>query len=193
MLEAKHRPGTVLSLWLHYFDPHAQYVPHEGAPDFADPARPPGWNMRALYDGEVWFTDQAVGRLLDYVHAQPWGKDRDCRAPSDHWRGVGRARHALRHGFELWEPLMRVPLILYVPGEAPHHVPVKRSHIDFVPTLLDLMRVRRRAGELSGLSDDRRPPPRQRPVRGARRLHGHAGRAVHAHCAARSSTGRRRA
>ena len=34
-------------LWVHYFDPHAQYVPHEGAPDFADPAKPPGWQMRA--------------------------------------------------------------------------------------------------------------------------------------------------
>jgi arylsulfatase A-like enzyme len=46
-----------------------------------------------------------------------------------------------QHGWEIWEPLMHVPLMIYVPGLMPHHVPVKRSVIDLVPTLLDLMRV----------------------------------------------------
>jgi len=58
-----------------------------------------------------------------------------------------------QHGFEVWEPLVRVPLVIRVPGAAPHHVPVKRSVIDLVPTLLDLMRVPQPpAGELSGQS-----------------------------------------
>ena len=48
---------------------------------------------------------------------------------------------AFQHGFEIWEPLMRVPLILAIPGEPARRVPVKRSVIDLVPTLLDLMRV----------------------------------------------------
>jgi arylsulfatase A-like enzyme len=57
------------------------------------------------------------------------------------------------HGFELWEQLVRVPMIVYVPGAKPHRVPVKRSHVDLVPTLLDLMRVPQpAAGELSGQS-----------------------------------------
>jgi arylsulfatase A-like enzyme len=48
---------------------------------------------------------------------------------------------------------MRVPLLFYAPGLAPHHVPVKRSVVDLVPTLLDLMSFPAPAdGSLSGQS-----------------------------------------
>jgi choline-sulfatase len=58
-----------------------------------------------------------------------------------------------QHGFEIWEPLMRVPLVLSVPGQPARRVPVKRSVIDLVPTLLDLMRVPQPGpSELSGRS-----------------------------------------
>ncbi|MGA3122528.1 MAG: sulfatase-like hydrolase/transferase [Polyangiaceae bacterium] len=138
-------------LWVHYFDPHAQYVAHEGAPDFADPAKPPGWRMRALYDGEVWFTDRAVGRLVDYVLSQPWGKDTVIAVTSDHGESMGDHGIAFQHGFEIWESLVRVPLLIHAPRLAPHHVPVKRSVVDLVPTLLDLMRIPPPGpGELSG-------------------------------------------
>jgi arylsulfatase A-like enzyme len=139
-------------LWVHYFDPHAQYMRHEGAPDFSDPGSTDG-RMRALYDGEIWFVDQALGRLLDYVAAQPWGKDTIVAMTSDHGEAMGEHGIAFQHGHEIWEPLVRIPLLLRVPGVAPRRVPVKRSVIDLVPTLLDLMRVRQpAAGELSGRS-----------------------------------------
>ena len=141
---------------LHYFDPHEQYVPHEGAPDFSDPSKPTGWKMRAAYDGEVWFTDQAIGRLLDYIAAQPWGKDTVVVVTSDHGEAMNEHGIAFQHGFEIWEPLMRVPLILAIPGEPPA-VPVKRSVIDLVPTLLDLMRIPQPgAGRALGAVDDGR-------------------------------------
>jgi arylsulfatase A-like enzyme len=146
-------PGARFFLWVHYFDPHLQYVPHPGAPDFSDPARPSGWKMRALYDGEVWFTDAAIGRLVDHIRSQPWGKDTVIAVTSDHGEAMNEHGIGFQHGFEIWEPLMRVPLILSVPGEAPRRVPVKRSVIDLVPTLLDLMRVRQPGpSELSGVS-----------------------------------------
>jgi choline-sulfatase len=138
-------------LWVHYFDPHEQYVPHVGAPDFGDPAKPSGWRMHAAYDGEVWFTDKHIGRLLDYARAQTWWKDTVVAVTSDHGEAMNEHGIAFQHGFEIWEPLMRVPLLIYVPGLSPHHVTVKRSVIDLVPTLLDLMRVAApAAGELSG-------------------------------------------
>ena len=137
-----HAGASRFFLWVHYFDPHAQYVPHEGAPDFSDPAKPAGWKMRAAYDGEVWFTDKAIGRLLDHIKEEPWGKDTIIALTSDHGEAMSN-EHGLsfQHGVEIWEPLMRVPLIISVPGEKARRVPVKRSVIDLVPTLLDLMRV----------------------------------------------------
>jgi choline-sulfatase len=150
-LLATHAGSKRFFLWVHYFDPHEQYVPHAGAPDFADPARPPGWRMHAAYDGEVWFTDKHIGRLLDYAEAQGWWQNTVVVVTSDH--GESMTEHGLRfqHGFEVWEPLMRVPLLVRVPGFSPHRVSVKRSVIDLVPTLLDLMRLPLPApGELSG-------------------------------------------
>jgi arylsulfatase A-like enzyme len=152
LLEGKD-PSRRFFLWVHYFDPHLQYVPHEGAPDFTDPAKPPGYKMHALYDGEVWFTDQQVGRLLDYARTQPWWKDTVVVVTSDHGEALGDHNINFQHGWEIWESLMRIPLVIRVPSVAPHHVPVKRSMVDLVPTVLDLMRVPRPApGELSGQS-----------------------------------------
>jgi arylsulfatase A-like enzyme len=147
------RSGSRFMLWVHYFDPHAQYVPHDGAPDFTDPARPAGWKQHAGYDGEVWFTDQQIGRLLDYARTQPWWKDTVVVLTSDHGEALGEHGIHFQHGWEIWEPLMRIPLLFYVPGMRPHHVTVKRSAIDIVPTVLDLMRVPPPPpGELSGQS-----------------------------------------
>jgi arylsulfatase A-like enzyme len=139
-------------LWVHYFDPHLQYVAHEGAPDFSDPAHPQGWRMHAAYDGEVWFTDQQIGRLLDYARSQPWWKDTVVVVTSDHGEALGEHNINFQHGWEIWEPLMRIPLVFRVPGVQPHRVPVKRSAVDIVPTILDVMRVEAAAGELSGQS-----------------------------------------
>jgi arylsulfatase A-like enzyme len=132
-------------LWLHYFDPHEQYQPHPDAPSF-------GAGNKAAYDGEVWFTDKHLGRVLDFIASQPWGERTAIVVTADHGEAFGE--HDMRqHGYELWETLVHVPMIIYVPGVAPHRVPVKRSHIDFVPTILDLMNVPQPAdGELSGQS-----------------------------------------
>jgi choline-sulfatase len=72
---------------------------------------------------------------------------------SDHGEALGEHGINFQHGWEIYEPLMRIPLLFYVPGLEPHHVPLKRSVVDVVPTILDLMRIPRPpSGELSGRS-----------------------------------------
>ncbi len=141
-------------LWVHYFDPHAQYAPHEkdGAPSFlGEGEKGPVAVTKAAYDGEVWFTDKHLGRLLDRVESEPWGKKTAIVVTADH--GEAFAEHGMSwHGVEIWEPLVRVPLVVYVPGVVPHHVPLKRSQIDLVPTVLDIAGIEAPKGELSGQS-----------------------------------------
>ena len=147
------KAGGRLFLWVHYFDPHAQYVAHPEAPNFVDPAKPTGWEERAAYDAEVWFTDREIGRLLDFVKNQSWNDDTVVALTSDH--GESMTEHGLyfQHGYELWEPLVRVPLLLRIPGVPPRRVSAKRSTVDLVPTLLDLLGIPPPpAGELSGES-----------------------------------------
>ena len=112
-------------------------MPHDDAPDF-------GTGNKAAYDAEVWYTDKHIGRVLDYIASQPWGAKTAVIVTADHGEAFGE--HDMRwHGYELWETLVRVPVVVYVPGVSPHRVPVKRSHVDLVPTVLDLMSVWRPA------------------------------------------------
>jgi arylsulfatase A-like enzyme len=146
-------PGNVRGrffLWVHYFDPHMNYVPHPEAPNFRSGAT--AWS-KPLYDGEVWYTDHHIGRLLDYVASQPWGAKTAVVLTSDH--GEAFDEHGMNwHGVDLWEQLVRVPLIVYVPGAKPHRLMLKRSAIDIVPTVLDLLEVPQPPpGELSGQSN----------------------------------------
>lgn len=119
-------------MWVHYLDPHADYLRHEGI-DF-------GNAPRDLYDGEVAFTDKHLGRLLDVLEREPWGKRTAVIVTSDHGEAFGE-HDMWRHGFEVWEVLVRVPLLVYVPGSKPRRVGARRSTIDVVPTILQLMKV----------------------------------------------------
>jgi choline-sulfatase len=136
-------------LWLHYFDPHAPYVPHPEAPDFRPGAKS---YSKAMYDGEVWYADHHIGRLLDFIASRPWSANTAIVVTSDH--GEAFDEHGMSwHGVDLWEPLVRVPLIVYVPGVNAHRVQAKRSLIDVVPTVLDLLGVSHPPpGQLSGES-----------------------------------------
>ncbi len=121
-------------LWVHYLDPHADYVRHDGI-DF-------GSDARALYDGEVAFTDRHIGRLLDAIQKAPWAARTAIILTSDHGETFGE--HGMyRHGFELWEPLVHVPLLVEVPGAKAERVHERRSAVDIVPTIVELMRVPR--------------------------------------------------
>ena len=95
-------------MWLHYFDPHAQYMAHPGAPDFAAGEATNAGRARAAYDGEVWFTDQQIGRVLDAVEASSFGSRTMVVVTADH--GEAFADHGMSmHGVEIWESLIRVP------------------------------------------------------------------------------------
>lgn len=133
LLRAPEHTSKRFFLWIHYLDPHADYLKHDDVPSF-------GTSQRDLYDGEIAFTDKHVGRLLDEIAKAPWGARTAIVVTSDHGEAFGE--HKLyRHGVELWEELVHVPLIVLVPGAAPRRVAIRRSAIDLVPTTLELMGV----------------------------------------------------
>jgi len=119
-------------MWMHFVDPHAEYAPH--------PEHDFGPKPRDRYDGEVAFVDQQLGRVLSALEKSSFGARTAVVITSDH--GEAFSEHGMiRHGFELWEELVRVPLIVKVPGVAARRVTARRSAIDVVPTLLDLCKV----------------------------------------------------
>lgn len=119
--------------WFHFMDPHDLYVRHEDVPDF-------GRRARDRYDGEIFYTDRHVGELLDFVAAQSWGPRTVIIVNSDHGEAFGEHKRT-RHGFEIWEPLVWVPLMIRVPGVAPRRITTPRGMIDLTPTIAELMGV----------------------------------------------------
>jgi len=114
-------------MWTHWVDPHAEYVPHEEF-DY-------GSSPRERYDGEVSFVDAQIGRVLAALQEHSLDDSTVILVSSDH--GEAFSEHGMiRHGFEVWEELVRVPLILHVPGAPPRRIAERRSLIDLVPTIL---------------------------------------------------------
>ena len=122
--------GKPFFAWFHFLDPHDEYMPHPGI-------GPYGKKPRDKYDAEVTFVDQHVGKLLDFVKSQPWGKDTVVIVSADHGEAFGEHK-MYRHGFEVWEVLTHVPLMIQAPGATARHIDAPRSAIDFAPTILEL-------------------------------------------------------
>jgi len=117
--------------WTHYTDPHAEYKKHPESPDF-------GNSDRDRYDNEVHYTDQHIGEFLGWAEKQPWWKKTAVIISSDHGEAFGE--HGLRqHAHELYEELVRVPLIIHVPGAEPRRVATPHTHLDLAPTIMELM------------------------------------------------------
>jgi arylsulfatase A-like enzyme len=126
-------------LWLHYFDPHDEYLEHEGfserflTPDETDPVAV----SRDAYDGEILFTDFHIGRVLDALESLGLSDVTVVALVADH--GEEFADHGrLHHGHTLHRELTQMPLILRVPGIAPGRVDEIASMVDVFPTLLEL-------------------------------------------------------
>ncbi|NLN93671.1 MAG: sulfatase [Candidatus Hydrogenedens sp.] len=146
-------------LWLHYFDPHIPYAPpEEWLPE--DPelkalgnrfgetwsgragsvARTPKereW-IRALYQGDVAYTDAQIGRLLGALKILKLYDDTLIILTSDHGEEFWDHGH-FEHGHCLYNELMCVPFLWKQPGNNAReekHSPITTEGI--MPTLLEL-------------------------------------------------------
>jgi arylsulfatase A-like enzyme len=156
--DSKNTSGRFFA-WLHYMDPHDQYVKHSETPDF-------GKHNRDRYDSEVHYTDQHIGRLLQFAKDQPWWPSTSVILSADHGEAFGE--HGMyKHAFEVWEVLTRVPLVIMAPGNEPRVIDERRSHIDLAATFADLLGValppdttvgRSLVPELYGASAENREP-----------------------------------
>jgi arylsulfatase len=91
---------------------------------------------RAGYAAEVAEADAAIGRLLEAVQRR-FPPDRSIVVfLADHGEGLGEHDFWFAHGELLIEPLVRVPLMLRLPGTAPGRREDLASLVDLLPTLL---------------------------------------------------------
>jgi arylsulfatase A-like enzyme len=188
-------PEKPFFLWLHYVNPHAPYEPpapwdgaffdpdaargpalrpvdgfHGGAPkQWATPGKPLGWYV-ARYDGEIAAADAEVGQVIDALDASPARDHTLVVLTSDHGESLGEHEYYFDHGEDLFDPSIRIPLIVAGPGVvAGGRSDVLATTLDVLPTVLDAVKVSY-PPDLAGVSLLPATRGEQRPDR--RRLQG---------------------
>ncbi len=120
-------------LWLHYFDPHSLYLAHEGVS-----AAFGSKEKHDLYDGEIAFTDRAIGRLLAGLTSLGMAERTVVILFADHGEEFGD-HGGIAHGHSLHRELLHIPLIIRAPGFAPRRVSAPVRQVDVMPTALELL------------------------------------------------------
>ena len=146
-------------LWVHWFHPHKPYDPPAQfsrrfaggstigekwkAPDLLKVWRgtldiPPQdvLQLRELYDAEVAFSDSQVGLLIDEMRRLGMYDNTLIVFTSDHGEVLYEHDRYFGHDIMLYEPSMRVPLIMRDPEWEPGVVPGLVQSIDIMPTVL---------------------------------------------------------
>jgi hypothetical protein len=148
--------GDPFFMWVHLFDPHGPYEapgtafepPTEGPP-LALPNYWPSahraisseaW-LVAAYDAEVRFADAQVGRLVAALRAQNVLDDTILVLTADHGESLTENGLLFDHGDDLFEPSLRIPLIVRFPGAAKpgHRVDCLASNMDVAPSIRALL------------------------------------------------------
>jgi arylsulfatase A-like enzyme len=93
---------------------------------------------RATYDAALAELDDLFGNLLDALREAGLLEDTIVVLTSDHGEHLGE-QHMLDHQFSVYQPLLRVPLIVHYPERfAPGRDDRPVANFDLFPTLLEL-------------------------------------------------------
>ncbi len=132
-------------LFVHYFDPHSVYNQHEGFTERFEATD------SGRYDGEVAFTDDHVGRLLEGLEQLGLSGNTVVALVSDHGEEFGE-HGAQHHGKTLFREVLQVPFAIRAPGLSPRRVSELVTIVDFLPTVLELLRIPLPQGPIAGRS-----------------------------------------
>ncbi len=117
-------------LFLHYFDPHGDYVPPEPfASEFAD----------NLYAGEIAYTDHCIGLVLSKLKQLGLYDSTLIIITADHGEMLGE-HGELSHLYFIYQSAMKVPLIFRLPGQRKSkRIEELVGIVDIVPTVCGLL------------------------------------------------------
>jgi len=167
-LRGRKRKDAPFFLWVRYNAPHWPYEPpapyaETFDPDYRGPSRfndeigagvergdivfgrtrLPDREVRhavALYDGEVLVADRAAGELFRALESMGLLAGTIVVVTADHGESLGEHGYYFEHGAYLYEPTVRVPLIVSYPPSLPPGTVVETQArtIDIMPTILDV-------------------------------------------------------
>jgi arylsulfatase A-like enzyme len=122
-------PHRRFFLLVHYFDPHYPYAPPAERVDLTG------------YDGELAFADAEIGRLLTAIREMGLLDQTLVVVVGDHGELLDPKRPRARHAGYLEDAVLRVPLLMRLPGALPsgRRIAGQVALLDIAPTILDLL------------------------------------------------------
>jgi len=127
-------------VWVHYFDPHDTQIipPREFLAQFPAPRGTEAEQLRYVYDIEIEYMDQQIGRVFDALELTGRLSDTVVVVVSDHGQGLGD-HDWWTHGI-LYQEQIKAPFIISAPGMPPgRRVKNLVRTIDIAPTILELV------------------------------------------------------
>lgn len=103
--------------------------------------------IRGRYALEVEFVDRQIGRLMAELEGRGLLDDTLVIFASDHGEGLGDHKH-VGHISQLYDSLLRVPLVFSYPGHLPEGVVIEQrvGLVDVLPTVAELLNLPLPAG-----------------------------------------------
>ncbi len=128
----KHKSSPFFA-WIHLYDPHTPYAPPE---PYLSEYKPRG--LVGLYDGEIAFMDEQIGRCLDWLEQNGLNKNTVLILVGDHGEGLGNHGEGT-HGYFIYDYAVHVPLIIVAPFEGLRGVRIASQvrTVDILPTLME--------------------------------------------------------
>jgi choline-sulfatase len=120
--------------WVHFYDPHLPYAP------------PPPFDREFQghpYDGEIAFMDQEIGRIVRALEEKGLLNTTLIILVGDHGEALGEKKE-IDHGLYIYEPTIRIPLILCGPSPWPRGAVINSRvrTVDVLPTILDFLEIK---------------------------------------------------
>ncbi|MDZ7850714.1 MAG: sulfatase [Halodesulfurarchaeum sp.] len=161
-INAKRSDNDPFFIWLHYMDVHYPFQPPKTAmkelsfspiskrrivdlngkmqerPE--DLTEKDVTDLLKLYDAEIRYTDQQIGRVIDALKTSGILDETIVVVTADHGEAFGEHDRFGHHPYP-YDELIRVPLAIAGPGIEPTTVDQQVSLLDLPPTVLDLVDV----------------------------------------------------
>jgi len=147
-------------LFLHYFDPHYNYIEHEDYrfdPDYRGEVKSGSWikelreaapgftpddvaHLVAIYDSEIAFTDKWLAEVIELLRERGLYNDSLLILTADHGEEfMERGDNWIGHTRTLYQEVIHVPFLLKPPGNVPGILrPEPVGLIDILPTILQV-------------------------------------------------------
>ena len=98
--------------------------------------------MKSLYDGETATLDNRIGVVFDYLKEKNLLDETLIIITSDHGDVQGeKGPYVLAHQLHIYDPALRVPLIVRYPESFPPGLKIKNitQTLDIFPTLMEIL------------------------------------------------------